>query len=72
MVSILLRKTLAILKKCDVTKLQITIDGIEEIHDKRRPLQNGKGTYKRIMDNLTNLKDELIPVSLRINTDREN
>lgn len=68
----LTKDNLELLKSCYVTKLQITIDGSKEIHNSRRPLQNGKGTYDRIMDNLSALKDELIPVSLRINTDKEN
>lgn len=33
---------------------QITIDGVEEIHDQRRPLANGKGTFKTILTNIEN------------------
>lgn len=65
-------ENLQLLKRCQVSSMQITVDGDETTHNNRRPLQNGKPTFGKIMDNLTQLRDELIPVSLRINTDREN
>ncbi len=68
----LTRENLELLKRCQVSSIQITIDGDEATHDKRRPLQNGMPTFGRIMRNLTELKDDLIPVHLRINVDREN
>lgn len=68
----LTRENLELLKRCQVSSIQITIDGDETTHNKRRPLQNGMPTFGRIMSNLTELKDDLIPVHLRINVDREN
>ncbi len=35
---------------------QVTIDGIQTIHDKARVLANGKGTFSVIFDNILNIK----------------
>lgn len=40
------------LKKSFVQTVQITLDGPKEIHDKRRFLKNGKGTFDKIMENV--------------------
>lgn len=42
------------LKNVGVKIAQITIDGVENVHDKRRPLANGKGTFKTILENIEN------------------
>jgi uncharacterized protein len=65
------RKTAAKLKKHHVTKAQITIDGPKNIHDKRRPLVNGKGTFDVILENIKNCCD-LLEITLRINVDKTN
>lgn len=64
-------KTAEILKECCVGNIQITIDGPKEIHDKRRPLANGKGTFDVIMNNILKVKG-ILPIVIRINTDYEN
>lgn len=61
----------SILKDCHVDIAQITIDGPREIHDQRRPLANGKGTFDTIMKNLKDVAD-IIPLAIRINTDNDN
>lgn len=60
------------LDKLDINGLQITIDGNEEYHNSRRFLINGKGTYRKIIDNLKENIDKLNNVSLRINIDKNN
>jgi len=35
-----------------VTTVQVTIDGTKDIHDKRRTLEGGQGTYDVIMQNI--------------------
>ncbi len=47
--------------------VQVSIDGPEEIHNKRRQ----KGTYEKIMEGIQNCH-EAIPIIIRINTDFEN
>lgn len=44
----------SILSNSGIKISQITIDGVEEIHDQRRPLANGKGTFKAILKNIEN------------------
>lgn len=46
------------LKDLKVTTFQITIDGVEKIHNKHRYLSNGKGTFKKIISNLENVLKE--------------
>ena len=50
---------------------QITLDGSKEIHDQRRPLINGQGTFDIIMKNIIETKG-VLPVALRINVDKNN
>ena len=68
----LTKKNWEILKECKVDFIQITIDGDEKTHNERRIYKNGKATFNKIISNLINLKDEIIPVSLRINVDKTN
>ena len=61
-------------KNQNLSKIQITIDGPEEEHNKRRMLQNGKGTYKKIIENLKLIICELPDshIQIRINIDKNN
>ena len=60
------------LKDLKVDNLQVTIDGVEEIHDQRRPLVGGQGTFKRILNNLKACSDICENMSLRVNVDKDN
>jgi uncharacterized protein len=53
------------------SRVQITLDGPEKMHDSRRKLHNGKGTYNRILKNIEEIID-LLKVRVRINIDRNN
>lgn len=67
------REHIDFLIKNMVSSIQITIDGPKIIHDKRRILKNGKGTFDRIMGNLERLtKDDPIRVGIRVNIDKRN
>ena len=61
---------------CKVSSMQITVDGNEDEHNKRRPLIGGKPTFKTIINNLCYIKDcetdKKINISLRVNVDRKN
>lgn len=35
-----------------VTIFQVTVDGIADIHNQRRPLKNGQGTFEKIIQNI--------------------
>lgn len=57
----------------NITGVQVTVDGSESEHNKRRPLADGGPTYRKIMDNLVACKGIFAqPVSLRINVDKKN
>lgn len=66
-------KNLELLKRCRVTFAQVTIDGPREVHDKRRCLKSGGGTYDRIMKNLLRIpEDSGLRIAIRINVDKRN
>jgi uncharacterized protein len=65
------RQNISCLSRIGINNVQITIDGPREIHDKRRILKNGDGTYEKIMEN-TKAAIGKINVSLRINVDNTN
>ena len=43
-----------LLKEIGVKRVQITLDGSKESHDKRRILLNGEGSFNKIIDNIEN------------------
>lgn len=57
-----------------IRKAQITLDGLKEVHDKRRPLCSGKGTFDVIVSNIEYLLSVCpdIEINLRSNMDMEN
>jgi len=65
------RKKAERLVELGVELVQVTLDGPAEIHDRRRPLVGGGGTYERIVHNLREIVD-VVPVQLRINVDQRN
>lgn len=60
------------LKAAHINHFQITMDGIKEIHDSRRMLRDGRGTYDVIYNNLKLFKNSDLKVSLRVNIDKNN
>lgn len=57
--------------KWQVNKLQITLDGLQEDHDRLRVLADGGGTFERIMDNVMAIRQSSLPLNviLRVNFD---
>ncbi len=53
-------------------EIQITLDGIREIHDNRRTLKNGRPTFDTIVQNIDSVLKKGIPVNLRMVVDKEN
>ncbi|WP_288528528.1 radical SAM protein [uncultured Eubacterium sp.] len=64
-------KNMQKLLKMHIYNIQITIDGNEEFHNKNRVLVNGEDTFKRIIDNLTYIRDNInnpaLNISIRCN-----
>jgi uncharacterized protein len=65
-----------IFKKClewKITHFQITLDGPPDVHDKRRKLISGGGTFSKIFENLKNIKNldlDTFKMVIRINIDK--
>ena len=52
--------------------IQITVDGIKEVHDKRRIFRDGRGSFDLIMNNIHLSIDNEITIVLRVNVDATN
>jgi uncharacterized protein len=61
-----------ILEKGKIREIQVTLDGVGPLHDARRPLKNGQGTFERIVKGIDLALDKGFPVNLRFVADREN
>ncbi len=61
-----------LLARYDAKSVQITVDGLAPVHDARRYLAGGQGTYARIMDNIAIALGRGIHISLRVNVNRAN
>lgn len=63
-----------LVEECKITNFQITIDGDQSHHDKKRIGKNGESTYSTIMNNLAHAKDTNLSfsVNIRNNFDHEN
>lgn len=57
-----------------VERFMVTLDGEAQVHDTRRGLHGGGGTYQTIVDNLLSLKKVNRPfeINLRVNFDNSN
>ena len=67
----LTKENVEILKKGKVSRIQATLDGMGETHDKTRHLIGGGGTFHRITENLYNI-DESFRVIVRHNVHQGN
>lgn len=60
------------LNDCGLEEIQITLDGVGEIHDKRRPLRTGGPTFDRIIQNIRSLEKFNGRFLFRISFDKNN
>ena len=61
-----------ILKRGKIREIQVTLDGLQLIHDQRRPLKGGGSTFDRIVKGVDLLLENHIAVNLRMVVDRQN
>jgi uncharacterized protein len=61
-----------ILKAGNIREIQITLDGTEAIHNKRRMLKGGKDTFQKIVDGIDICINNNLTVNLRMVIDKEN
>jgi len=59
------------LKSAGIHGGQLTLDGPERVHDQRRKLHNGKGTFQKIIQNLAE-SSGILKWVIRVNVDRDN
>ncbi len=68
------KENILLLPSLDIRSIQITIDGTEKLHNSRRFLKSGKGTFRKIVENIE-LLQKLVPqirISIRVNIDQTN
>jgi len=61
-----------VLKKYRIREVQVTLDGMEEIHNKRRPLKNSGPTFDKIVMGIDAALENKISINLRVVIDKEN
>ncbi len=62
---------LRLLENSQINFVQVTIDGTEEVHNKRRYLKNGTDNFHTIINNIRSAMNHF-RVSIRVNIDSEN
>lgn len=65
----------SILKLDDLSikSVQITLDGMKEFHEKRRPMIDNSESFERIISNIVNMdKNSNAQVHIRVNVDKDN
>lgn len=60
------------ISKVRVREIQLTLDGLEKVHDSRRPRKGGLPSFKKIVENIDSCLALGYTVNLRAVVDREN
>jgi uncharacterized protein len=68
----LLEEYLDLLSQAQVREIQVTLDGVGSVHDKRRPLHGGGPTFEKIVAGVDAALARDVPINLRMVVDREN
>ncbi|OGI07416.1 MAG: hypothetical protein A2Y40_03115 [Candidatus Margulisbacteria bacterium GWF2_35_9] len=61
-----------VIQKGIIREIQVTLDGPEAVHNKRRSLKDGGATFSKIVEGIDALLKVNIPVNLRVVVDKEN
>lgn len=61
-----------LLAEVTVLKIQVTLDGLRNVHDKRRYRKGGIGTFDDIVKGIDAALEYELPLGIRINVDSEN
>lgn len=62
----------SLLSKTRIREIQVTLDGTETTHNRRRPLRNGNDTFLRIAEGIDASLKAAMPINLRMVIDKEN
>ena len=63
---------LDVLQDSFIREVQVTLDGTEDLHNRRRPRKDGGPTFEKIVRGVDQLLAARIPVNLRMVVDRDN
>jgi uncharacterized protein len=63
---------LELLSGVSVREIQVTLDGLQEVHNQRRPLKGGLPSFTRIIENIDRCLAMGFTVNLRVVADRQN
>ena len=71
---LLTERIISKLENLYIKSIQVTIDGLQKVHDSRRCLRNGYPTFYRIIENIkkTHVACPDIKLNVRVNIDRTN
>ncbi len=67
-----LRDYIPVINHTSIREIQVTLDGPEKIHNIRRPLKDGQGTFVNISEGIDAAIHAGMPVNLRVVADRSN
>ncbi len=67
-----LEEYIPVLKKGKIREIQVTLDGTRDIHDKRRFLKGGNGTFDKIVKGIDACLKNDFSINLRMVADKEN
>ncbi|ORC35402.1 hypothetical protein B4O97_09530 [Marispirochaeta aestuarii] len=67
-----LENYIPLLSSASIREVQVTLDGVGVVHDRRRPLHGGGATFDRIVRGIDAALAAGIPINLRAVVDREN
>ncbi|MEJ2662558.1 MAG: radical SAM protein [Spirochaetia bacterium] len=67
-----LQEYLPLLAAAEIREIQVTLDGPEAEHNRRRSLPSGRDTFRRIVAGIDAALKRGIPLNLRVVIDREN
>lgn len=67
-----LKQYLPLFRSVKTREIQVTLDGTEEVHDRRRPLASGGKSFRAIVDSVDAAMAEGHTINLRVVLDREN
>ncbi len=67
-----LKKLVPMLVESDVDEIHITLDGPRKVHDSRRMMRNGEGTFDSIVEGIEKALNKGLNIHLRMVVDRNN
>ena len=67
-----LTEYIELLEQGRIREIQVTLDGTEAVHNRRRPTKQGGASFKRIVQGIDAALDAGFPMNIRVVVDKEN